>query len=235
MGGVRSGGRRAKRGRQRGDVESRYYASGSVWCGGTREDGSPCDTLLVGTAQSGRYADTGEQRYGYKCPPRGCRGVTVDGRAVEEHASLETMKALVSSDNRALLAHVGHSDRLSELDKLISDAETAVENVERQHDAADARRKARLADRLERFEPDLSKLLNERDELQALERPERLKPSDVDELCELWNNPATPATVRRTIMRQCIPAGFYVRPVGKAARLRGEAIFTRFYTKGSGS
>ena len=155
-----------KRGRQRGDVESRYYASGSVWCGGTREDGSPCDTLLVGTAQSGLYADTGEQRYGYKCPPRGCRGVTVDGRAVEEHASLLTMKAIVWSDNRALLAHVGHSDRLAELDKLIGDAETAVENVERQHDAAVARRKPRLADRLERFERDLSKLLDERDELQ---------------------------------------------------------------------
>ena len=222
-----------QRGRQRGDKVSRYYASGTVWCGGTRDDGTPCETLLVGTAQSGVYADTGERRYGYKCPPRGCRGVTVDGRAVEEHASFLTGKAIVAGDNMALLAHVGHDDRLVELDKLIADAELAIDNKERQRDAAThPSRRERFVVQLVDAEARLSALLTERDGLHETVRRERLKPSDVDELSALWDSPTTPAAKRRTIVRQCVPGGFYVRPVGKGARLRGEAIFTRFYTKG---
>jgi hypothetical protein len=212
-------------------VESRYYASGTALCGGTREDGTPCETPLVGTAQSGTYAD-GERRYGYKCPPRGCRTVCVDGRAAEEYASQLTAKIIAHGDNRALLMHVGHSDRLSELDKLIGDAEAAVEHKERQHKTAHADRRPRLAAQIEDFEADLSKLIDERDELREQDRQQRLKPSDVAELCELWNDDATPADTRRTIMRQCVPNGFYVKPVGRSARLRGEQIFTRFYVDG---
>lgn len=221
------------RGRQRGDVESRYYASGTLICGGTRDTGEPCGTPLVGTAQPGRYADDGEGRYGYKCPPRGCRGVTVDGRAAEMWTSLETAKAIVDGDNIALLAHVGHDDRLAELDRLVADAERAVENAERQHDVARTpERRQRAADRVVEFERRLNELIVERDELAEMERQARLKPSDVDELCALWNNPDTPSAKRRTIMRQCLPGGVYVRPVGRGARLRGEQIFTRFYKGG---
>lgn len=222
-----------RRGRQRGDVESPYYASGTLRCGGTYADGRPCRTPLVGTAQAGTYADDGQRRYGYKCPPRGCRGVTVDGRAAELWTSDIVAKTIVEGGNLSLLAHVGHDDRLAELDKLIADMETAVCNVERQHDAArPGERRQRAADRLERFERELSTLLDERDELRELDRREQMKPSDVAELCALWNGDATPPSVRRAIMAQCIPGGVYVRPVGRSARLRGEQIFTRFYVDG---
>src|SRR4029079_1852358 len=127
----------------------------------------------------------------------------------------------------------GQDARLVERDKLIADAELAIDNKERQRDAAThPSRRERFVVQLVDAEARLSALLTERDGVHETGRRERLKPSDVDELSALWDSPTTPAAKRRTIVRQCVPGGFYVRPVGKGARLRGEAIFTRFYTKG---
>lgn len=218
------------RGRQRGeDAQSPYYAGGTLRCGGAFKDGRPCGVPLVGAAQAGVYADTGQRRYCYKCPTRGCRGVTVDGRAAEAWATDVVMRVILSSDNRALLAHVGNDDRLAELDRLIRDAVAAVDVEQRRYDACtSAQRRAALADRLVEREGQLTKLERERDELAEHERRERLKPSDVEELCALWNDDTLPAWRRAEIMADCVPGGIYVRPVGHGARWRGP-ISARFY------
>jgi len=159
----------------------------------------------------------------YRCPPQGCRGVSVDATWAETWAGHEVERVLTAPENVALLAR--RSVALAEVIERRRLVEDAIEGLEAQQRAAHPTRRARYAPDLADLEAQLTPLIDEQDALEAA-RLVRGTPADVEAVRRDWAD-ATPEQ-RRILARQAFPLGFHVEACGRSARLRGRDLLTRF-------
>lgn len=206
-----------KRGTQPG--EAQHFLSSLVMC-------DACGLSMIGSTLSGKrcfYPD-GQRRRVYRCSPRGtCGRVGVDARAAEHFARLQTVRILSDPRNATMIAE--RSAALTALDGKIGAYERMRDDLHGKA-MADPTRYDYYAAQVERVESMLTPLSEERRRLVHAGAGRSASALDRDAVDEQWRN-ADPAG-RRIMFAQALPDGFYVAPVGKARRLRGDAILTRF-------
>ena len=196
-----------KRGKQP-VTESPYYLSGMIFC-------DHCGTKLVGSS-------TGKVRM-YRCPPRGCGKVSVLADAAEKFAAAHAIQTLADPEHAFSVARA--SQALDAIESQITTSETALRGI--------LAKVTSRPDRYDIFAPSIGTLELQLDILTA-ERDAMMKAgagqphvmADVNTLHLAWEK-ASPVE-RATMFRRAHPRGFFVCPVGRGMRLRGEAIQRRF-------
>lgn len=205
-----------KRGRQAG--ETAHFLSGLIFCDG-------CGKPMVGSTYSGAYED-GEPCRQYRCTPRGCRRVAVDARAAEFFASLHVATVLSSPGNARRVAK--QSQALAKVSKSIQQYDRIIDDLNSKGMAYPDQYE-KYAARVSEMEDARKPLLAERDRLLEAGAASVATSGDLESVADEWKR-ATPA-MRRIMVEQALPGGFFVAPVGKGRRLRGEDILQRFSLK----
>ena len=202
-----------KRGRQSG--ERNHFLAGLIRC-------DNCGNAMMGSTTPGTYSD-GQQRRLYRCTPRGCANVAVDARAAEHYAALHVVKELSDPRNAALIAE--RSSALAKLDRRISQLEKIRSSL---HDKAMANPDSYdfYAAKVDETELLLAPLQKKRKDLAVAGAGQVHAEEDVEAVAIKWQQ-ADPA-LRRIMVEQALPAGFYVAKVGRGRRLRGDDILIRF-------
>lgn len=182
-----------------------------------------CDSPMVGaTSRTTPYAD-GTPRRVYRCSPRGCANVAVDGRAADEWAAAQILAILTDPDHARMVA--SHRTEHATLNATIAQIETVIADLMGKAAGLHVAQRARLDARIDAMEAELTPLLQQRDALRELGVTGGAVRSRATLVREL--NEGGPE-VLRSLAREAFPSGIYVAPVGRGARLRGAAIALRF-------
>lgn len=211
------------RGRRAGET----LADGTCHIASTLARCGRCGRPLIGRFnRSARYPD-GEFRREYRCPPRGeCSGLGVDARAAERWLGATTVRIL--SDPKHAESIARNRRALADLNARILEFTDAITNVEAKARAIHVTRRKVHDDRIGELEAQLAPLIDERDVMLAAHEGDTTE-ADTESVLRRWNE-ASPAQ-RRSLARLALPEGFYVAPVGRGARIRGDAIMSRFSVK----
>lgn len=210
-------------------IDSPHFLSTVLRCGKVIEDPLTgqlriCGRGMVGGTESKRYPD-GDYRRIYRCPPKGCKGCAVDARMAERWASKVALGILTAPEHSSMLART-QAD-LAELATKIRTLEEAIDRLDSQAPSVHSERRARHDKRVEALEAELAPLLSKREELQ-MSRPVEADPEAVQAMVDRWEDPDTTPAQLRQMTLMALPQGFYCKPVGRRARLRGDAILQRF-------
>jgi site-specific DNA recombinase len=183
-----------------------------------------CGYAMVGaTSRAATPYPDGSPKRVYRCSPRGCSNVAVDARAAEAWAIRQIFGILTHPDHaRAIAAH--RADH-AQLNADIAQLEQLVAALMVKASSVHATQRARYDARVDELEAELTPMLTQRDQLNALGMAAR----QTGDRAAVWREltEGGPA-IQRQLARQALPDGIFVAPVGRGARLRGDAIALRF-------
>lgn len=200
--------------------ESEHFLSSLIFC-------DACGLPLIGSTVTGKRIkpyDDGAPRRVYRCSPRGtCGRVGVDGRAAERYARLHVVRILSDPRNAAMIAE--RSAALTALDAKIG-AYSRMRSDLHDKALAEPERYDYYAEQVSRVEKMLEPLQVQRSRLVRAGAGREASTLDLDAVDAQWR--AAEPAAKRIMFAQALPDGFFVAPVGKARRLRGDAILERF-------
>jgi site-specific DNA recombinase len=179
-----------------------------------------CGTRMSGETEGRLVYEDGKPRRNYRCPPRGCNKVRVDGRDTDRWIRDETIRTLAKPAHARSIAKRTESltkvdgeiakiqDSRAKLAERLGDGRLEIDSF----DVADAAFRRRLDEKRA-----------ERETLLAAGASSVASVSDVATLIELWDDESTSIEERRRLVRSAFPYGIEVAPKPRPGFRKTEA------------